>query len=140
MRLDKLPVGTAGMMAEYVPEMRLVFLIGGYRTDGGSKELSKNVWTYDPLLDSVSSLPDLPHGLALAGSEYVPADNKIYLFGGLEDSGGSPEVTSAVHAYNLNTGELETIVPETNGNTEGTRNSAVYVPCLLYTSPSPRDS
>jgi hypothetical protein len=85
MRLATLPQGTAGMMAEYVPEGDgRVFLLGGYRTnDGsGSLELSRDVLVYDPALDEFGSFGSLPIGLALAAHAYVPEENAIYLFGG----------------------------------------------------------
>ena len=98
MRLATLPEGTAGMMAEYVPEGNgVVYLLGGYRTDDGSGalELSRNVWVYDPALDELSSLGTLEVGLALAGHAYVPEENTIYLFGGLEEPNGSISESNA---------------------------------------------
>ncbi|MFK7801479.1 MAG: hypothetical protein AB8G95_07610, partial [Anaerolineae bacterium] len=128
MRLEELPEGTAGMMAEYVPEAGVVYILGGYRTSGANKVLSKSVWAYDPLLDSLSRLPDLPYGLALAGSEYVTSEGKIYLFSGLDDEDGPVTLHSTVRAYNVKTGELEILHEHSNSEMTGTHNSAVYVP------------
>jgi len=131
MRLATLPQGTAGMMAEYVPEGNgVVYLLGGYRTGDGSGalELSRDVWVYDPALDELSSLGSLPIGLALAGHAYVPEENMIYLFGGLEQDGGSIVESNAVRAYDIDTGELTDL--HATLSPARSRAAAVYVPDL----------
>ncbi len=130
MRLATLPQGTAGMMAEYIPEGNgKVILLGGYRTDGvpDDLEISRDVWLYDPALDQMSSLQSLPIGLALAAHVYVPEENKIYLFGGIEDDGSATE-SNAVRVYDVETGGLVTLAATLNG--PRSRSSAVFVPNL----------
>jgi hypothetical protein len=131
MRLATLPEGTAGMMAEYVPEGDgRVYLLGGYRTgdSSGTLELSRDVWVYDPLLDELSSFGSLPIGLALAAHAYVPEENAIYLFGGLEEVGGSVAESDAVRVWNVETGELTTL--SATLSPARSRPAAAYVPDL----------
>lgn len=130
MRLATLPEGTAGMVAEYIPEGNgKIILMGGYRTDGVPEELkiSRDIWVYDPTLDELTSMGSLPIGLALAAHVYVPEENKIFLFGGLEDDGSVTE-SNAVRVFDIETGELVTL--SATLASPRSRSAAVYVPNL----------
>ncbi len=112
MREETLPAGTAGMMAEYVADAEgAVYLLGGYRTDPNTAalQLSTDIWRYNPVRDRMSVIGQLPVGLALAAHVYVPEAGLIYLFGGIEQNGGSIVESTAIRIYNVNTGELTTL-------------------------------
>ena len=131
MREETLPVGMAGMMAEYVAEDDgAIYLLGGYRTDPNTAamQLSSDVWRYDPVLDRISVIGQLPVGLALAAHVYIPEKGLIYLFGGIEESSGQIVPSTAIRIYNVNTGELTTLPsPTLNARVRG---SAAFVRSL----------
>jgi len=134
-RLATLPAGRAGMMAEFIAaDSGAVYLLGGYQagTTADQLTITNDVLRYDPVHDELTTLGELPSGLALAAHVYVPETGLIYLFGGMETAtgaaSGTPVATNAIRTYDVNTGALTTL-PATLG-TPASRGTAVYLRAL----------
>lgn len=97
----QMPLATAGMASLYSVEEKVVYLLGGYRNTGAGKELAREILRYDPFLDRIVQVDQMPIGLALSASVYIPALDRIYFFGGLTDEGGTLAASAKIWSYDL---------------------------------------
>jgi len=88
-----LPPARAGHCAQGVDVM---YFYGGQ----GQTGLLDDIWSFDPVIETWTQLPDCPIARAYAAMAYVEDDSKIILFGGLDPYGNA---TNDLCIYDLST-------------------------------------